>query len=136
MKRITNEEGERGPSFDLPLENELLILKLQAEFGAECTSGDEKIPPGVVNEFLKSVYEFEHKFREQRPTVRLYEKLGKPFFRTADSIPESQIANELKRMKQLLYQHQLELDVLGDYPDRQIYRFISEEFIYQEMDDL
>jgi hypothetical protein len=28
------------------------------------------------------------------------------------------------------------LDVLGDYPERQIYRFITEEFLYHEMDHL
>lgn len=136
MKRINNDGGECGPSFDLPLENELLILKLKAEFGAECTPGDENLPPHVVNEFLKSVYEFEHKFREQRTAVRVFDKIGKPFFRKADSIPETHIADELKRIMQLLKRHQLELDVLGDYPDRQIYRFITEEFIYHEMDDL
>ncbi|HUQ66967.1 MAG TPA: hypothetical protein VM101_12480 [Flavitalea sp.] len=136
MKRLINEGGDHSPSFDLPLENELLILKLKAEFGAECTTGDENLPPAVVNEFLKSVYEFEHRFREQLPAIKLYEKLGKPFFRKADAIPETQIAHELKMIKQLLNRHQLELDVLGDYPDRQIYRFITEEFIYQEIDDL
>lgn len=136
MKRINNDGSESGPSFDLPLENELLILKLKAEFGAECTPGDKNIPPDIVNEFLKSVYEFEHKFREQRTAVRIFDKIGKPFFRKADSIPETHISDELKKILQLLNRHQLELDVLGDYPDRQIYRFITEEFIYHEIDDL
>jgi len=136
MKRTITDGGDSGPSFELPLENELLILKLKAEFGAECTSGTENIPPDVVNEFLKSVYEFEHKFREQRPVVRIYEKIGKPYFRKADAIPELHIMDELKRIKLLLNQHQLELDVLGEYPDRQIYRFITEEFFYHEMEDL
>ena len=136
MKRIDNDGHDIGPSFDLPLENELLILKLKAEFGAECSSGTENLPPDVVNEFLKSVYEFEHKFREPRPLVTVYEKLGKPFFRKADSIPEQYMASELKKMKQLLSNSQLELDVLGDYSDRHIYKFITEEFFYHQIDDL
>ncbi|MBL7700434.1 MAG: hypothetical protein JNK79_19870 [Chitinophagaceae bacterium] len=136
MKRITSNDGESGPSFDLPLENELLILKLKAEFGTECTRGGEDMPPEVVNEFLKSVYEFEHKFREPHSLVTVYEKLGRPSFRKADTIPESHIAKELKRINEMLGQHQLELDVLGEYPDRQIYKFITEEFFYQQMDDL
>ena len=49
---------------------------------------------------------------------------------------ELHIRDELKRIKLLLNQHQLELDVLGEYPDRQIYRFITEEFFYHEMEDL
>ena len=136
MKRLNNDGSESGPSFDLPLENELLILKLKAEFGAECTPGDGNLPPDVVNEFLRSVYEFENKFREQRPAIKVFDKIGKPYFRKADSIPEIHIADELKKIIQLLNRHQLELDVLGNYPDRQIYRFITEEFIYHEMDDL
>jgi hypothetical protein len=136
MKRIITDGTESGPSFDLPLENELLILKLKAEFGAECRPGDSDLPPDVVNEFLKSVYEFELKFREERRSVKVFDKLGKPFFRKADSIPEIHMPDELKRLKQLLNNHHLELDVLGEYPDRQIYRFITEEFFYHEMDDL
>ena len=53
MKRLTTDGNENGPSFDLPLENELLILKLKAEFGAECRPGDSNLPPDVVNEFFK-----------------------------------------------------------------------------------
>src|SRR5688572_28852339 len=73
MKRtITN--GDE-PSFDLPVENELLMLKLRAEFGAECITGGDDIPPVVVNDFLKSVYEFEQKFREPRELIKIYDKI-------------------------------------------------------------
>jgi hypothetical protein len=33
-----------------------------------------------------------------------------------------------------LNHHKIALDVLGQYPDRQIYRFITEEFIHEEID--
>ena len=135
MKKMNN-EGQDGPSFDLPLENELLILKLKAEFGAECTTGTEDIPPAVVNEFLRSVYEFEQKFRESRPLIRIYEKVGQPFFRKAEELGDKQLSRELKRIRQLLQQNRIELDVLGQYPDRSIYKFIIEEFFYHEMEDL
>lgn len=136
MKRIVSGDAESDPLFDLPLENELLILKLKAEFGTECTKGIEDIPPEVVNEFLQSVYEFEHKFREPRPLISIYEKTGKPLFRKADAVPEKEIHAELKKVRELLNRHQLELDILGQYPDRQIYKFITEEFLYHQMDDL
>lgn len=135
MKRNTI-DGQSDPSFDLPLENELLILKLKAEFGAECSSGTSDIPPDVVNDFLRSVYEFEQKFREEHKVIRVFEKIGKPYFRRSADIPENQISIELRRVKQVLNRNQLELDVLGEYPDRLIYRFITEEFFYHEMDDL
>jgi hypothetical protein len=136
MKKITTGGQEDGPSFDLPLENELLILKLKAEFGAECTTGTENIPPAVVNEFLKSVYEFEQKFREPRPLKRIYEKIGLPYFRRAEEMGDKHLSRELKRMRQLLQEHRLELDVMGEYPERLIYKFITEEFFVHEMEDL
>jgi hypothetical protein len=136
MKRIVSDDHDNGPSFELPLENELLILKLKAEFGTECTSGDHDIPPEVVNEFLRSVYEFEHRFREPRPLITVYKKLGSPAYQRCDAIPDTHIGIELKRVKRLLNQCQLELDILGDYSDRQIYKFITEEFFFHQMDDL
>ena len=134
MKRTQTDGPDSLPSFELPLENELLILKLKAEFGAECSSGHENIPPEIVNEFLRSVYTFEHKFRQETPVIKLFEKLGRPFFRKANSIPDEQIGTELKRLNNLLNKHSLQLDVLGDYPDRQIYKFITEELFYEEVD--
>lgn len=134
MKRTQADGAEQLPSFDLPIENELLILKLKAEFGAECSAGHEKIPPDIVHQFLRSVYDFECNFRKQQPSIRLFEKLGRPFFKKADSIPEADLKNELTRLNKLLNQHQIQLDVLGDYPARQIYRFLTEEFFYEEID--
>jgi len=134
MKRTQADGSEHLPSFDLPLENELLILKLKAEFGAECSAGHEKIPPEIVNEFLRSVYDLENTFCKERPTIKLFEKLGRPLFRKADSIPESEIAKELRGLNNLLNQYNIQLDVLGEYPDRHIYRFITEEFIHEEID--
>jgi hypothetical protein len=135
MKRITTNE-DNDPSFDLPVENELLMLKLKAEFGAECTTGSHDIPPVVVNEFLKSVYEFEQKFREPRELIKIYDKIGRPEFRTAEELTEKQLSGELKRLQKQMHKHRLELDVLGEYSDRTIYKFITEEFFEHEMENL
>jgi hypothetical protein len=134
MKQILT-SGD-GPSFDLPVENELLMLKLRAEFGAECITGGENIPPAVVNEFLKSVYAFEQKFREPRRVIKIYDKIGRPEFKKANELAEKQLSRELKRLQKQMHQHQLELDILGEYPDRVIYSFITEEFFEHEMEDL
>lgn len=135
MKRTnTNEEDDQ--SFDLPVENELLMLKLKAEFGAECTTGSENIPPVVVNEFLKSVYEFEQKFREPRELIKIYDKVGRPEFKKAAELSDRQLPRELKRLLKQMHQQRLELDVLGEYPDRIIYTFITEEFFEHEMENL
>jgi hypothetical protein len=138
MKRSQTHSSENLPSFDLPVENELLILKLKAEFGAECSAGHENIPPDIVNdivnEFLRSVYDFENRFRKEHPTIKLFEKLERPFFKKADSIPDSLIKHELIRLTKILNRHKIALDVLGEDPDRQIYKFITEEFFHEEID--
>ena len=136
MNNIFKEGYGDEPTFELPIENELLILKLKAEFGAECTTGDEEIPPAIVNEFLRSVYEFERKFREPRKMVRIFDKIGQPYFKKGEVLPDKQLPAELKRIKSLMSQHRVELDILGDYDDRIIYTFIPEELILHEMDDL
>ncbi len=132
----TTENNKDNPQFDLPLENELLMLKLQAEFGAECITAETDIPPLVINEFLKSVYEFEKRFREPRLLISIYEKLGKPVFKKSSELPDKQLSRELKKVIKYLRDRRLELDVLGNYSDREIYRFITEEFFYHEIEDL
>ncbi len=134
MKSITD-DNDNGPLFDLSLENELLILKLKAEFGTECSEGSGDLPPEVVNEFLRSVYDFEHKFREPRPIVTVYEKIGRPPLLRSDAIEDGDIPAELNRVKALLNHYHLELDVLGEYSDRHIYRFITEEFVHHQMEE-
>lgn len=136
MKHILTDGHEEEQSFDLPVENELLMLKLKAEFGAECTTGGEGIPPLIVNEFLKSVYEFEQKFREPREQIKIYDKLGKPLFKRSDELTDKQLSRELKKLQKHMHRHGLELDVLGEYADRTIYTFITEEFFEHEMEDL
>lgn len=136
MKRITPNENDGGPAFDLSVENELLILKLKAEFGTECTKGAQEIPPEVVHEFLLSVYQFESKFREPIPVISVYDKIGRPAFRKSDNIPDQHITEELNRVNDVLAKNYIVLDVLDHYPDRQIYKFLTEEFLYHRMDDI
>jgi hypothetical protein len=136
MKSIAMDGSDNGPSFDVALENELLILKLKAEFGAECTSNSSDLPPEVVNEFLQSVYYFEQSFREPHDMIKVYDKIGRPPFRKAQDIPDIDIARELKYVRQLLSCHQLEVDVLAEYADRQIYQFITEEFFHHDIDNI
>ncbi len=134
MKTTANNQD--NPHFDLPLENELLMLRLRAEFGAECITSGNDIPPLVVNEFLKSVYEFEKKFREPRPLISIYEKLNRPAFKKVEDLPDKQLSRELKKVLKYMRDRQMELDVMGEYSDRDIYRFITEEFFNHEIEDL
>ena len=72
--------GELNPNFDL--ENELLILKLKAEFGSETYFPEDDIfPPELKNEWLQSVYEFESAYNSgDIAEITVYEKIGSPHF--------------------------------------------------------
>lgn len=135
MKKIPSHDGKEEV-FDLAVENELLMLKLMAEFGAECSTGGEEIHPAIVNEFLKSVYQFEQKFRCGSRIVSIHEKLGMPFFRKADELQDKQLSRELKRIQRVMAENRMVLDVLGQYPDRELYRFITEELFPHEIEDI
>ncbi len=130
------QEQEDGPRFELAIENELLMMKLNAEFGAECITNGEQLPPALVNEFLRSVYAFEQQFRQPLPLIRVFDKIGKPAFYQSEELSDGQVRRELKRLLALLRRHRMELEVLGEYPERQIYRFITEEFFDHEIESL
>lgn len=136
MKSSTQNDNGDLPRFDLHVENELLKLKLKAEFGAECSTGRQDLPDLVVNQFLRSVYQFEQNCRHSRGSIRIYEKVGQPYFRKAALLTDEQVSLELKRIQRCMEQYSLRLDVLGEYPERQIYQFITEEFFYVEIDDV
>jgi hypothetical protein len=68
--------------------------------------------------------------------IRIYEKIGQPFFKSSSDLPDRHLPAELKRVLAILKQHSIELDILGEYPDRVIYQFITEELFQYLMEDL
>ncbi len=136
MKDSGTSGQEKELSFDLPLENELLMLKLTAEFGAKCIRGEGSIPPKLVNQFLQSVYEFERKFRDSPELIRIHDRIGKPDFRKEEELTDRELASELKRFRRLLRKHRILLEVRGNYSPREIYRFITEEFFAHRIEHL
>ncbi|MEO8583438.1 MAG: hypothetical protein ABI415_06565 [Flavitalea sp.] len=136
MKSNNSEGNYEDQPFELPVENELLMLKLRAEFGAECATGNQDIPPDVVNEFLRSVYDFETKFREPCRRVKLFDKIGRPAFKNITQLRRVQVAEELKRLLKIMKASGIELDVLGEYDHAVLYKFLTEELFVHEMDDI
>jgi len=127
---------DEEPSFSLPVENEILILKLKAEFGAECSVIDPGIPPAIINEFLKSVYRFERDIVSHAKPVSIYQKIGKPGFPKAEELSDKALDLALKKAKRLLARHGIQLDARRDYPNRDIYTFITEELFLVEIADI
>ncbi|MEI6947493.1 hypothetical protein V9K67_09895 [Paraflavisolibacter sp. H34] len=118
---------------DLRLENEILKLKLQAEMGAHFESSEE-LPPELEHQFLQQVVAFEEASRTVQ-TRKVYDILGQPSFRRLEELKPQEISPELNRLYGLLEARNMELDILGQYDDVIIYRFITEELFEHETDD-
>lgn len=134
MKKATSTEHTTqvslDPARDLRIENEILRMKLQAEAGAIIGIKDD-IPPELENIFLQNVIAFEEASKNVKQ-VPLYDFLGRPEFRLAAELTPSEIGTELHRLKKLIEEKQVILDILDEYDDEVIYKFITEELFQQE----
>lgn len=122
----TNEEKfSDDPEENLRMENELLKLKLQAQFGAMSGDGGN-LPPDIENEFLKNVYAFEQNHSKQKP-IKLAASLGFPDFQKAESLSDENLKKEYNRLLELLNTKSIAIDFIRPREDRFKYKFITEE---------
>ncbi len=132
-------DNERDNEEELRLENEILKMNLKLKFGGSEGSffgGDGNLPPEIENEFLKQVMAFEDAAKNKKNTT-VGQKLGFPKFEKIEGLPEKQIAEKLKQAFTLLENKNIFLDITqGPYANETIYRFITEELINHEMDDI
>lgn len=134
MKNISIQDDFDGTSSEnLKFENELLKLKLRAEFGASDISTD--IPPEIENAFLKNIFAVEHAFAQQK-MIRLFDKLGKPLFKSANGLSERELKEEFLRLNLLLKQHAMLLSFSGEYTILEKYLFLTEELFELEVKDI
>jgi len=115
-------------------ENEVLKLKLKLEHGMEGMESDN-LPPEVENQWLKSICAFEEQYKNAKRTT-VHEFLGRPSFRSLDTLKSEELSHELARIRNIMSTHNVELDVIAEYDDATIYQFITEELFLHEMDDM
>lgn len=109
----------------LRLENDILKLTLQAEFGAHIGITTD-IPPEVENRFLQDILTLERQ-AGQGTAATVFELIGKPAFQPLELLDDATIQAELDRLYQLLENADITLVVMHDYPPAVLYRFITEE---------
>lgn len=134
MPSSSQDQNERDKQ--LRFENELEKLKLSATRGAKFFSNEESnLPPEIEKKWLNYINEFENQFENSdRITVR--SRLGDPVFPTVDELKEDKIPKKLDELYELMIEHNIGLDVLGDESEHEIYRFITEELFDEEIDDI
>lgn len=133
----TNQPLSDDAQENMRIENDILKLKMKAQFGEAFQMGPDNndLPPEIENEFLKNVlaYENAHQHVEYK---KVYELLGKPEYKKANELSDEEISEELSRIQKILEQNNMALDVLAEYDDKTIYTFITEELFEHETDNI
>jgi hypothetical protein len=120
---------------ELKFEKELKKLKLSAEHGApflDAKKDQHEAHPDDMNvDFLARMKEIEdaiHKPNEK--TIR--ELLGFPNFPQVDALDDDEIGAALELVTIALANENIHIDVIHPTPEREIYRFITEEVMEHE----
>ena len=121
-----NEEEEA-----LRLENDILKLKLQAEFGAQFDEIAKDVSPELEQQFLKQVYDFEKAWEKQEITT-VGGLLGNPCFKPIESIAPSELEAEYQTVLDLYEEKGISVDFTNEYPTDLKYRFATEELPLHE----
>jgi len=122
------------PQENLRIENELLRMRLQAQFGGVSAAGDN-VSPEEENLFLRHVLAFEEQY-SNAPLKKVHEILGFPVFEKAEALDDLAIHRELDRITELFIDHGIELQFVNEYDARFKYQFIVDEFFEFEIEDI
>ncbi len=123
-----------NPEENLKIENELMRIKLQAQYGeAFQMEANENLPPEIENQFLKNILQFEQEYASME-FATVYERTGKPFFKPLAEMEPDGILPAIKNLQTRMEENGIILDFIdGPYPAATMYRFITEEFFNHEV---
>lgn len=126
-----DDQPELTPEEKLKAENELLKMKLTAEFGMNAC--ESKLHDAVENEWLNYIYNFE-KLHQDANKIKVYDFIGKPEFKKIGELTKDEITSELDRLLDVIEKSAVAIYFCCDYDDETVYKFITEE-LFEEMID-
>lgn len=132
MKNLNDEENEK-----LRKLNEEKKRQIEAEFGAAIwgKSDTNDLPPEIENQFLENIMAFEKNYKESK-RITVFDFLGKPGYKKAEDLNNTEIHDELERLQNIMQENDIRLDTICEVPERELYRFITEELFFHETDDV
>ena len=133
-----NSNEDELPKLNIEQENEFKKLKLSIEHGTNFFGGTSpNLPPEIEAHFLDNVYNFEEQYKNAKQ-ITVFEKLGKPEFKLAETLSDSEITTELETLIELMHTNNMCLDVICDYKneDRLLYTFLTDELFSHKIDDI
>ncbi len=105
---------------NLFLEDELLLARIEDEFDEEW------------EDFLE---EFDQK-RANAKRILLHDYINNPQIIPLGILPTTEIESELDRLLNILAEHNIYIDFLGKVDSTEAYRFITEELLNEEVEDI
>lgn len=127
------EKFSDDPQENMKTENEILKLKMQAQFGADFMMGSEgELPPEIENAFLQNVMNFEDNYANGEE-VTLAKHLGFPALKHEDELSDEEIEQEVDMFNKLLSDKAVNVDyIYGPYPIREVHRFMREDLLQND----
>jgi hypothetical protein len=136
QNRVKNTE-ENLPELSIEDENKFKRMKIELEHDGIFGNMNADIPPEIESIFLDNIMHFENQFKNAK-RITVYEKAGKPSWIKSQELSPEQLKEELKRLRLILENSGIILNVLYNYPDEilLIYNFITLELFNEETDDI
>ncbi len=119
----------------LESENALLKLKLETEFGAKLSDETFGGRRALENQWLNYLYSFE-KLHKDAKVISIHEYIGKPHVKGAEELTEVELRRELKKFITKLSRYSINVDFITDYDDLVKYKFITEELLAMQIEDI
>jgi len=115
--------------------NDAKRRQIEERYGGFFSPRDSSLPPDIESEWLESIAEFERQFASAEPTtVRHF--IGDPTFIPVDDVRPEDLPSEVDRLLEYLEDHSVVIDFLTPVDDEEIYRFITEELLDEEVDNI
>lgn len=108
--------------------------RVSREFGMQHYN-KTNLPEEIENEWLDYILKFEEA-HENAEQIKVYDYIGRPDFKPVTEIDEEDISEELDRILDILHENQIVLHTLCEVYDRELYRFITEELFWHEIDNI
>ena len=110
--------------------------ELTAKFGVDWEGTEvDRLPPDDSADFsAEFTRQMDSLTASPETTVRAF--IGNPTIRPIEQVASAELDSELAALDELLYQHQIMIDLLGDVNPRDLYRFITEQLLDYEISNV
>lgn len=109
--------------------------QLRDQYDMQFDHTDTPFSPEEENKWLDDLLEFERQL-EHAPRITVRARIGNPVIQPASEIPLYAFEEAVATLLELLDEHDIAIDFMGEWDFLAIYRYLTEELLDEEMDDI